>query len=89
MALTKDDLQQIKNVIRPMLQEQRAEIMTDTRALLEQELRPIRADIEEIKDRLNRLSVRESGDTSMVVAEIESLKKKIKRLEGRLAALEK
>lgn len=95
--LTKDDLGQIKiliqETVQPMLstalEAQRADIMRDTRALLEQELRPIRDELASIKEKLEQLEKREDEDTLMMFREVELLKKKIKRLESRIAMLEK
>jgi hypothetical protein len=66
------------------LDEQRVGIMSDVRSLLQ----PIKDDLSDIKERLDELMKTEAEDVNQAIIEIESLKKKVRQLEQRLAVLE-
>ena len=84
MAFDKEEIQQLKT----MFDDQRSAIMGDTRTVLEAQLRPIKEEITLIKERLDRLGETEAEDTHVAFKEIDGLKKKIKKLELRITALE-
>jgi len=80
MALTKEDIQTIKGMLTDMKADLRSEIHLDMKALLEQELAPIRERIEQLHRMVNE-------DIALAFKEIESLKKRIKKLETKVQSL--
>ena len=84
MPFDKEEVQQLES----MFERQHSAIMLDMRTLLQQELRPIRSELEQVKLRLEQLFKMETGDIQIAYKEIRDLKNKIKKLEQRIAALE-
>lgn len=100
MAFDKNEIKQLKQIVigsivekvpeivQPMLDKQKKEILLDVRILIQQELRPIKVDIKWIKERLLKIEKMESEDIKASYEDIESLKEKIKTLENRVGQLE-
>ena len=84
MAFDKEELKQLGE----LFDNQHSLIVTDVKVLLEQELRPIRDDLDWMKKRLDQLFKMVSEDIAVAYKEIESLKRTIKNLEKRVVALE-
>lgn len=81
MAINKEELEQLRDIIRE-------EVPVLVREEIRSELQPIREDLRAIKLRLDRFFEMESGDIKAAYLEIDSLKKQVKKLEHRIAALE-
>ncbi len=100
MAFEKDELQQLRTVVREEVRDElnivRKEIRDEFKVVridvhdqLYAALHPIKQDIVAIKDRLDRFFEMESGDIKAAYHEIELLKKHIKKLDQRIAHLER
>lgn len=96
MAFDQKDIQQLESIFHDFegafdrkLDQQRSAIVLDTKTLLQQELRPIRRDLEYIKEQLDKLFKMESEDIQAAYGEIEELKEKVKELEQRITILER
>ncbi|MEX2012693.1 MAG: hypothetical protein WD970_03035 [Patescibacteria group bacterium] len=80
MTLTKDDLKQFRGLLSDFRSDLRSEIHLDMKVLLEQELRPLKERVEQLYRMVN-------DDIGLAFKEIETLKKRIKKLETRVSSL--
>ena len=62
--------------------------MADMRSEFRGEFRAVRADLDDLRERVSRLEKMAKEDLSMMAGEIGSIKKEIKRLQLRISALE-
>ena len=85
MAFDKEELQQLRD----LLNDQHSVVMLDAKILLQQELRPLREDLELLKERMDQLFKMASEDVGVAYQEIESLKRSVNKLEKRIVALER
>jgi len=99
MAFDKEELKQLNSLLNDRfegqnallndrLEGQRSLIMSDTRSLLEEQLKPIKAEIEYLKQRLDRLFDMVNEDIRTALTEIEDVKKRVAKLEHQVATLE-
>ncbi len=83
MAFDKEELKQLEG----LFEIQRNVIMSDTRSLLEEQLKPIKEEIAYLKQRLDRLFDMVNEDIHAAFAEIEDVKKRVAKLEHQVARL--
>lgn len=87
MTLTKDDIKTINGMLTDLRSGLRSEIHLDMKILLKQELAPIKTDIAELKQRVDQLYRMVKDDIGLAFQEIETLKKRIKKLEAKVQSL--
>jgi predicted nucleic acid-binding Zn-ribbon protein len=88
MALTKDDLKQLGNLLDQKL-DQKLQPIQDEILYIKQEISDIKLRITHIERRLDLLFEMETEDVQASYGEIESVKKRVVKLERKVATLER
>lgn len=88
MALTKDDLKQLGNLLDQKL-DQKLQPIQDEILYIKQEISDIKLRITHIERRLDLLFEMETEDVQASYGEIESVKKCVVKLERKVATLER